>query len=307
MAPSANLVSVKVSDDAGDATVLDVIYGLQFVVDHKADYGIRVVNLSLTSDASGSPDTDPLDAAAEATWFSGIAVVAAAGNLGTAGDAVRHAPADDPYVITVGAFDDRGTKSRSDDVIADWSSRGTSATGTAKPDLYAPGAHIVSTLAPGSAFGDLCPSCVVSGAYFQAGGTSMAAPVVAGVAALALERRPSMTPDQLKTLLLRSARALPDGSPAVDGYNAVRLAGWASLDPANQGLHPNTLIDPATGGIDYTRSSWSRSSWSAASPEESASWARSSWSCACSLTDSGAVDPARSSWSRSSWSTSWTR
>jgi len=76
--------------------------------------------------------------------------------------------------------------------------------------------------------------------------------------------------------------------------------------PANQGLVPNALVDPATGAIDYTRSSWSRSSWSTAPSGLSAGWARSSWSCDCSRTAAGTVDPARSSWSRSSWSTYWT-
>ena len=84
IAPEANLISVKVSDDHGNATVLDVIYGLQFVVDHKAAYNIRVVNLSLESTTPGSYKTDPLNAAVEAAWFKGIVVVAAAGNRGSA-------------------------------------------------------------------------------------------------------------------------------------------------------------------------------------------------------------------------------
>ena len=79
VAPKANIVSVKVSDDSGDTTVLDVIYGLQFAVDHRDDMGIRVVNLSLSSAVAESYRTDPLDAAAEAAWFAGIVVVAAAG------------------------------------------------------------------------------------------------------------------------------------------------------------------------------------------------------------------------------------
>ena len=83
VAPDANLVSIKIDDDQGNATVLDVIYGLQFAVDHKDEYGIRVVNLSLESTVAGSYKTDPLDAAVEAAWLHGIVVVAAAGNRGT--------------------------------------------------------------------------------------------------------------------------------------------------------------------------------------------------------------------------------
>src|SRR3954449_2546256 len=76
IAPEANLISVKASDDLGNATVLDVIYGLQFVVDHKDDFNIRVVNLSLESTAQQSYKTAPLDAAVESASFSGIVVVA---------------------------------------------------------------------------------------------------------------------------------------------------------------------------------------------------------------------------------------
>jgi serine protease AprX len=73
---------------------------------------------------------------------------------------------------------------------------------------------------------------------------------------------------------------------------------------ANKGLTPNQLVDPTTGAIDYTRSSWSRSSWSAATGDLTASWARSSWSCVCWDSPDDPVDPTRSSWSRSSWSRS---
>jgi serine protease AprX len=308
IAPGANLISVKVADDEGNATVLDVIYGLQFAIDHKDELNIKVANLSLESADVQSPSEDPLDAAAEAAWLSGITVVAAAGNRGDADGAAQHAPGNDPYVITVGALDDQGTRTRGDDVIADWSSRGETEDGLAKPDIYASGAHIVSALSPRSAFSTLCETCIVSGQYLRAGGTSMSAPVVSGVAALALEDHPNLTPDQIKALIVGKAYTLPDGTHAVDANAVVRAAGTPdAVPPVNQGLTPNALIDPATGQIDYTRSSWSRSSWSDAPDGLTAGWARSSWSCECSVTDTGDVDPARSSWSRSSWSTSWSK
>jgi serine protease AprX len=116
-APDANLISVKVADDQGNTSVGDVINGLQFVVENKDWFGIRIVNLSLNSTISEPAATDPLDAAAEVAWFNGIVVVAAAGNRGTADDAVGYAPANDPYVLTVGASDDQGTKGFGDDVM----------------------------------------------------------------------------------------------------------------------------------------------------------------------------------------------
>src|SRR5215210_109723 len=108
-APYANLVSIKIADENGEAGLIDVIDGIQFAVEHKADYNIRVLNLSLNSTVAESYKTDPLDAAVEEAWFSGIVVVTAAGNGGTADDAVSYSPANDPYVITVGAVDDQGS------------------------------------------------------------------------------------------------------------------------------------------------------------------------------------------------------
>jgi serine protease AprX len=307
VAPDANLVSIKASDDDGNSTVLDVIAGIQFAVDHKSDYNIRVLNLSLESTVAGSYKTDPLDAAVEAAWFKGIFVVAAAGNRGSDADAVNYAPGNDPYIVSVGAVDDQGTKSIYDDKMASWSSRGTTQDGYSKPDVYAPGSRIVSNLAPASAFTALCPTCVVDGQYIRAGGTSMAAPMVAGAAAIGFQLDPTLTPNKIKALILRSSRSLSEGIKEVSLANAARIVGEDGSS-ANQGLTPNTFIDPATGEIDYSRSSWSRSSWSDAGELLRSSWSRSSWSCAsCGVGDASQVDPSRSSWSRSSWSTSWSK
>ena len=141
----------------GNAYLIDVIAGLQFVVDHGADYGIRVVNLSLGSSLALPYEIDPLNAAVEAAWAHGVVVVVAAGNRGSDPDAVSYSPANDPYVITVGAVDDQGTKTTGDDSLAPWSSRGVTQDGFAKPDIVAPGAHIVAPLAPDSDFAVAVP------------------------------------------------------------------------------------------------------------------------------------------------------
>jgi serine protease AprX len=302
IAPDAHLISIKAGDDEGRATILDVINGLQFAVDHRAELGIRVVNLSLESTTPESYRTDPLDAAVEAAWFHGIVVVAAAGNHGTAPEAADYAPGNDPFAITVGAVDDQGTDTLDDDAYASWSSAGRTQDGYSKPEIGAPGAHMVSTLAPGSAFTDLCPACIVDGAYIRAGGTSMAAPVVAGVAALILQAHPDWTPDEVKSTILATRRQLPGGVEEVDAAAAV--AQQVPATGANAGPVPNDVVDAATGDIDYARSSWSRSSWSTAPDALTAGWARSSWSCVCTPDAGATVDPTRSSWSRSSWSRS---
>jgi serine protease AprX len=308
VAPEANLISVKVSDDLGNATVLDVIYGLQFAVDNKAAYNIRVVNLSLESATPNSYKTDPLDAAVESAWLKGIVVVAAAGNRGTSADAVQYAPGNDPYVISVGALDDQASQADGDDSRASWSSRGVTQDGFAKPEIHAPGAHIVSTLAPSSAFTTLCPTCVVQGQMIRAGGTSMAAPMVAGAAALLLQKYPNLTPNQVKGVLVGSSRLVNARFPALDIYAAIKSVAAGNVPVANQGLTPNTLVSASTGDIDYTRSSWSRSSWSTADSSLGLDFARSSWSrSSWSSYDSSGIETARSSWSRSSWSTSWTK
>jgi serine protease AprX len=310
-APKANLVSIKASDDEGRSSLIDVIAGLQFAVDHKDDYNIRVVNLSLTSMQALSYRVDPLDAAVEAAWFHGLVVVAAAGNRGTDPDAVSYAPGNDPYAITVGAVDDHATKDTLDDTLAPWSSRGVTQDGFAKPDLVAPGAHIVSTLAPGSDFPSLCPDCVVDGRYFRVGGTSMAAPIVAGIAADVIAAHPTWTPNQVKGALtynsgqysatgqpIANMRLTADGAWEVAADLAVNSA--ANVAPANQGLVPSDLIDPATGDINWVRASWGRASWGAATGPLRASWGRASWGCDCAAM-TAAADPTRASWGRASW------
>jgi hypothetical protein len=146
----------------------------------------------------------------------------------------------------------------------------------------------------------MCDGCVIAGQYIRTGGTSMAAPMISGLVADALQLHPGWSPGQVKGALMsrfvRSRLRLPE-------INAVALVDLWSAPMADQGLTPSTLLDAGTGDIDYTRSRWSRSRWSTASGALVAGFARSSWSCDCSLTSSGDVDPSRSSWSRGSWST----
>jgi serine protease AprX len=297
-APDANLVSVKIADDAGNATVLDAINGIQFAVDYKAELGIRIINLSFEANDPQSYKNDPLDAAVESAWFSGIVVVAAAGNRGTKANAVGYAPGNDPYAVTVGAVDDQATKATKDDQIATWSSHGTTQDGFAKPELYAPGAHIVANLAPGSAFSTLCPSCIRDGSYIQAGGTSLAAPIVAGVAALILQVHPDWTPDMVKGALVNTTRGI--GASARELVAPSAVGARSREQTYNAGLTPNTLTNPATGAIDYVKASWTKASWT------KASWTKASWTCVCT-SGAGGIDPTKASWTKASWSTDWTK
>jgi serine protease AprX len=331
VAPDANLIAIKAADDAGNASVLDVIDGLQFVTDYKSDYNIRIVNLSLKSTVAESYKTDPLDAAVEAAWNSGVVVVVAAGNDGGAADAVDYAPANDPFVITVGGADDMGTKSTGDDLLATWSSRGVTQDGFQKPDVLAPGAHMVSTMSAGAEYTRLCPSCVTGGRYFRVGGTSMAAAVTSGEAAILLQAYPNLTPNEVKAQLIKRTRGVikptnenvtvngqnervPDEGTVNNGQAAADKAVGSGLSRPSAVPAMNTLLNPATGLIDYSRASWSRASWSNAVEGLRASWSRASWSRASWSRASRSATPEtcsefeRASWSRASWSrASWSR
>ncbi len=329
VAPEATLISVKAGDDEGDSSVLDVIDGLQFVVDTARAYNIRVVNLSLSSRVAESHLTDPLDAAVEAAWKAGVVVVAAAGNRGSDDDAVSYAPGNDPWAISVGGVDDMGTHKTRDDELATWSSRGTTQDGYDKPDVLAPGAHMVSTMGANALYRTLCPSCVVDDDYFRVGGTSMAAGVASGAVALIVQAHPNWTPDQVKRALTTRTRPVLSHSGLrvdADGHrvHAARkatvvgaeiavdkvLLDFARQRPAaaNRGLPLNTLLNPDTGALDYTRTSWSRTSWSDAIDPLRTSWSRTSWSrtswsrTSWSATPANCLDLERTSWSRTSWS-----
>jgi serine protease AprX len=303
VAPNANLISIKVSDEAGATSVLDVIYGLQFAVQHQSQYNIRVVNLSLDAATPQSYKTDPLDAAVESAWMHGIVVVAAAGNRGSASDAVQYAPANDPYVITVGGVDENGTADPSDDAAAAWSSQGTTQDGLQKPDVYAPGAHIVSVLAPGSVFANTGCNCQIgAGQYIQTSGTSMAAPMIAGLVADLLQVHPRWTPAQVKGDL--TSAGVSENS-SLQEPNAVKAVLNWNPPAADQGLTPSNLIDGASGNIKYTLSTWSLSTWSRANGTLRAGYAGSSYTCkSCSARNGDSVDSSLSTWNLSTWNLS---
>src|ERR1035437_7403485 len=157
VAPGVNLINLRVLDQDGEGQEADVINAIQTAINLKNTYNIRVINLSLGRPVFESYTLDPLCQAAEAAWKAGIVVVTAAGNYGRDNSVDEHgygtivAPGNDPYVITVGAMNDMGTATRSDDRMASYSSKGPTAIDhIVKPDLVAPGNGIVSLMAPKS-------------------------------------------------------------------------------------------------------------------------------------------------------------
>ncbi|BCU82565.1 serine protease AprX [Polycladomyces abyssicola] len=206
-APKARLVGVKVLDKMGSGSLSTVIEGIQWCIDHRDEYGIRVISLSLGSTSQHSYKDDPVCQAVEEAWNHGITVVVAAGNEGPEPRTIA-SPGIHPRVITVGATDDHSTVDNSDNTIASFSSRGPTIDGIVKPDLVAPGSQITSLRVKRSYLDKMSPDRRVGDNYTSLSGTSMATPIVAGVAALILTSDPALTPDQVKQQLLEKAQDL---------------------------------------------------------------------------------------------------
>ena len=328
IAPGARIVSVKVGAVDGAVDVSQVIAGIDWIVQHKDDGGlhIRVLNLSFGTDSTQAVALDPLAYAADVAWQHGIVVVAAVGNDGSTNTSVAD-PAIDPNIIAVGAADTAGTPDPSDDQVAAFSSRGNS---DRRPDLVAPGVHIVSLRDPGSYLDQAFPNAVRDNRFFRGSGTSQSAAVVSGAVALLLQQRPNLTPDQVKKILRTTAdpisttkrtyagageldvlaalaRKTPTTLPApvslsgTGSLNAARGSGQVTMGGVALTGEQDIFANPfstsswapaAAAGASWSGGSWNGASWSGAS-WSGASWSGASWSGA---SWSGA------SWSGASWS-----
>jgi serine protease AprX len=311
-APTAPIVSIDVMDDNGMAMTSDVIAAADWILANKGTYNIKVANFSLQSTVAASFMYDPLDKAVEKLWFSGIVVVAAAGNYGENGQptTVAYAPGNDPFVITVGASDTNGTGwTSTDDTAAPWSAYGYTLDGFAKPDIGAPGRSLVGPVPTLSTMPLEHPERVTSSGYMWMSGTSFSAPTVSGAAALILAKNPNWTPDKVKGALMYTAR--PTAAGMALGVGEVNAKGAFDLPNVNPFPNPNlglsTFVGPdGTGGQVFDSASWANTatanaSWNQAS-WNSASWANASWANA----SWNQASWASASWNQASWSSaSW--
>ncbi|MCJ7700300.1 MAG: S8 family serine peptidase, partial [Anaerolineales bacterium] len=266
IAPKVNFINLKISDEYGMAYESDTVEALKWALDNKEAYNIRVVNLSINSTVESSYNESPIDVALEILWFNGIVVVASSGNKGPDGgyNTVNAAPANDPFVITVGSSDEHGTSDRADDSIAPFSSLGTTSDGFIKPEINAPGVNIISVLASASDWEAMAPDRVlVDGEYFRISGTSMAAPMVTGAVALLLQSEPDLTPDQVKYRLTHATGWL-DGTPYLDVFSLITTP---TTESANQGIKPHDLL-AKMAMIAY---------WASAEGEENIDWDAVNW------------------------------
>ncbi|MDO8794053.1 MAG: S8 family serine peptidase, partial [Vicinamibacterales bacterium] len=210
IAPDVKLVNLKVLGADGTGRVSDVIRAIDWAIQYRNQFRIKVINLSLGHLATESWRTDPLTQAVERAYRAGIFVVASAGNRGKLPDGRKvygliDSPGTSPYAFTVGALNTKGTPQRSDDVVTTYSSRGpTWIDRLPKPDAVAPGNKIRSLLGVGTTLASEHPEFIVgagAGARLELSGTSMSAAVVSGAAAVLLEGNRLLTPFGLRVAL----------------------------------------------------------------------------------------------------------
>jgi serine protease AprX len=284
VAPSARIVVVKVADDRGRTTLSEVLAGMDWVAAHAK--AIQVMNLALSVDRPTAPayGADPLTAAVEHVRADGVLAVVAAGNKAKqVGD-----PGMDPQALTVGAADMTSRRPS----VASFSGRGTVA-GVVKPDVVAPGVHMLGVMPSGTYIYKHHPEGRTSGGLFKGSGTSEATAVAAGVAAAYYSHNLKATPKQAKAAVRDAARAMHKSG---SGQGLVQMVGPSGSsapesDAGESRFNSREWNDNAWqdgNWVDWLASSWSASSWSASSWSAS-SWSASSWSA--------------SSWSASSWST----
>lgn len=261
IAPAANLVVLKVLDGDGVGYISNVIAALDYAVEHRQQYNIRVINLSVAAGVYESYTTDPLTLATKRAVEAGVVVVTAAGNLGRNAQGQPQyggitAPGNAPWVLTVGASSHNGTVIRGDDSVAAFSSRGPSFIDySAKPDVVAPGVGIESLADASSFLFATHPAARLWGTvdtatqpYLSLTGTSMAAPVVSGTVALMIQANPSLTPNLVKAILQYTAEhkskynEMTQGAGFLNARGAVQVA--RSLATSASGADALPVSDP---------------------------------------------------------------
>jgi len=305
--PTSKLVSLDVMNDQGMALTSDVIAAADWIYQNRSAYNIRVANFSLHSVKRSSFLNDPLDKAVEKLWFSGVVVVAAAGNYAHNGQpsGVLYAPANDPFVLTVGALDVNGTTSASDDFNAPWSSFGYTLDGFAKPELGAPGRYMIGAVPVNSTMPLTHPDRVIAPGFMRMSGTSFSTPVAAGGAADLLALHPSWTPDQVKGALMVSAQPIsPSASPGSTGVGELKLDAAALVKTPpnpNAALDKFLAADPNGGSTPVFDGSTWYAAVTASPMWDAVSWSDASWGeGAASWGDASWVD-AEASWGDASW------
>ena len=326
-APKAHLISIKVAGANGVTDVSTVLAAMHWVAAYRDQFNIRVMNLSWGTAGTQSYKYDPLNYAVERLWQLGIVPVIAAGNSGSQAYTITK-PGDDPFAITVGAYNDKQNVDPADDNIPEWSSRGpTKADNLTKPDIVAPGRYIISTRSYGSTIEKDYPKALYSPSYIRGSGSSQAAAAVSGAAALLIKKKPHLAPAQVKYALTSTASKI--GAYAANTQGAGRLHvdraaaladpiayanqttppsnGLGSLEASRGGLHVQTdcngdgVAEVIQGEMTVQCAAWDGASWNGVSWNGDAwtgvSWNGASWNGA----SWNGVSWNGASWNGGSW------
>jgi len=283
VAPDAKLVSLRVLDQKGHGTMHSVLAAFDWLLHNRSAYHIRVLNLSFGAEQTSSYHKTLLAGVVESAQFAGIAVVAAAGNDGPAPRTVSM-PGADPFVITVGSLDDHGTPGTGDDRESSFSSRGPTRDGFAKPDVLAPGEHVVSLRVPGTAL-DRDGERTNTSPYARLTGTSASSAMAAGVAALVLQAHTGYSPTQVKGAIVAGSRKVTGTrTPAVNALDAL------TARPAlvNAGVAPSAVLmkvlvasGQIASSVNWDGIAWEGIAWESVTWEgvtwESVSWESVTW------------------------------
>jgi serine protease AprX len=299
VAPGATVVSVKVAGADGSTTLSQVLAGIDFAVEHADDYGIRVLNLSFGADMPMSWRADPLSAAVEAAWASGITVVTSSGNDGPG---TVTSPGRDPWVLTAGASNSAGTPDTADDTVAPFSGSLTRA-GVAKPDVLADGVDVVSLRVPGSYIDTAYPAGRLADSWFRGSGTSMSTALAAGAAAVTVWAHPEATPDDVKGALASTAdRVAGSNAGALDlgaALDATANPAWWQSQATADGS--DTETGPADG-MPWAAAPWNGTRWSG-TRWSGTRWSGTRWSATrWSATRWSATRWSATRWSSTRWS-----
>lgn len=212
VAPGSHLIVGKVLDNEGNGSISAVLEGIQWVIENKDAFHIRILNISIGAEVNQDITEDSvLVKCVNEAWDQGITVVVAAGNNGPKPMSVT-APGISRKVITVGSSDDTNYIYLHGEKISNYSGRGPTKACIIKPDVVAPGSNIMSCYHKKS-FGQYT--------YAYRSGTSMSTPIVSGAIALLLEKYPSMTNKGVKLRLMESCDDL--------GFSKYQQ-GWGQLN-----------------------------------------------------------------------------
>lgn len=269
LAPDSDVVLVKLAR-TGRITDDDIFVGLEWVLENREKYGIRIVNISAGGDDEQSYLTDPLSQIVEECSREGVVVVCAVGNAGHLPNHPVVPPASAPSSIAVGGLDDNNSLDRARRGMYR-SSYGPTVDGLQKPEVIAPSIWVPAPILPNTPTaqeaallkqldtatddelhmiirqnpgvdGELDAALdrpvhsirqiitlkirrenVITKHYKYVDGTSFSAPIVSSLVAQMLEANPSLTPPQVKSILIRTAERLP--------HYEVDRQGWGVIDP----------------------------------------------------------------------------